>query len=68
MRYRLQRRERYVMPNILGGHSFPLYTYRWKDIAASNDRQALEDMMPKTNSLYRIEDTWNLESEVEDDA
>lgn len=68
MRYRLQRREQYVTPNILGGHSFPLYTYRWKDIAASNDRQALEDMMPKTNSLYRIEDTRPLESEVEDDA
>jgi len=56
MRYRLQRKEPYTMPNILGGHSFPVHTYRWKDIAASDDREALERIMPN-NKDYRIEDT-----------
>ena len=56
MRYRLQRKETFVMPNILGNRSFPVYTYRWKDIAASDDRTALEELMPNSND-YRIEDT-----------
>lgn len=56
MRYRLQRKEAYAMPNTLGNHSFPVHTYRWKDVAASDDRAALEELMP--NSMdYRIEDT-----------
>lgn len=56
MRYRLQRKEAYAIPNILGNHSFPVHTYRWKDVAASDDRFALEKLM--TNSKdYRIEDT-----------
>ena len=46
MRYCLQRKEQFVMPNILGNRSFPVYTYRWKDIAASDDRAALERLMP----------------------
>lgn len=56
MRYRLQRKEQYVKSNILGNHSFPVYTYRWKDIAASNDRKELEKIMP-SDMNYRIEDT-----------
>lgn len=56
MRYRLQRKERFVLPNVLGNHNFPVYTYRWKDVAVSDDKFALEDMMPN-NSDYRIEDT-----------
>lgn len=56
MRYRLQRKEQYVKPNVLGNHSMPVYTYRWKDIAASDDRKALEEIMPDTKD-YRIEDT-----------
>lgn len=55
-RYRLQRKEYYAMPNILGNHSFPVHTYRWKDVAVSDDRQALEKMMPNYEN-YRIEDT-----------
>ena len=42
MRYRLQRRENYFIPNILGNCSQPVPTYRWKDILASNDKEALE--------------------------
>jgi hypothetical protein len=56
VRYRLQRKETIARPNILGNHSFPVYTYRWKDIALSDDRSALEAMMPNEKD-YRIEDT-----------
>lgn len=56
MRYRLQYKELIARPNILGNHSFPIHTYRWKDIAASDDRAALEKMM-LNNKDYRIEDT-----------
>jgi hypothetical protein len=55
-RYRLQRREQAVMPNVLGNHSFPVYTYRWRDIAASDDKAELANLMPAGNG-YRIEDT-----------
>lgn len=57
MRYRLQRKERVALPNVLGNHSMPVHTYRWKDIAASDDYEALFAMMPKGNAEYRIEDT-----------
>lgn len=56
MRYRLQRKEPYTMPNILGNCSFLVHTYRWKDIAVSDDYAALEKIMPN-NKNYRIEDT-----------
>ena len=44
------------MPNVLGNHSMPVYTYRWKDIAVSDDKSALTDIMPRGDG-YRIEDT-----------
>lgn len=56
MRYRLQHKETIARPNILGNHSMPVYTYRWKDIAASNDYEALREIMPNSKD-YRIEDT-----------
>lgn len=59
MRYRLQRKESYAMPNVLGNHNFPVYTYRWVDIAVSDDIDVLKeyagDLLSKDN--YRIEDT-----------
>lgn len=59
MRYRLQRKTPYSMPNIIGNCSYPLPTYRWKDIAASDDLNQLieimQNMVPREN--YRIEDT-----------
>ena len=61
MRYRLQHKETIARPNILGNHSMPVYTYRWKDIAASNDYKALQSIMPNTKD-YRIEDTRPYES------
>ena len=56
MRYRLQKKVQIAMPNILGNHSMPIYTYRWKDIYASDDIEALKKLMPKGKE-YRIEDT-----------
>ena len=41
------------MKNILGNCSFPVDTYRWKDIAMSDDYSALEKLMPD-NKNYRI--------------
>ena len=60
MRYRLQYKEPIARPNILGNRSFPVHTYRWKDIAVSDDRAALEKMMPNDKE-YRIEDTRPIE-------
>lgn len=59
MRYRLQHKETFVLSNVLGNHSFPVYTYRWKDIAGSDDLFALQDMMNQCipRNEYRIEDT-----------
>ena len=56
MRYRLQRKEPFSMPNILGNRSYPVKTYRWRDIAGSDDLAALEKIKP-AGSDYRIEDT-----------
>lgn len=59
MRYRLQRKEQYVLPNILGNCSFPVYTTRWKDIAGSDDRNRLEQYQAENGLVsekYRIID------------
>lgn len=55
-RYRLQRKETCHMPNILGNHSFPVVTCRWKDVLASDDKEALEDYMIDDGN-HRIIDT-----------
>ena len=56
MRYRLQRKEKIARPNVLGNRSFPIYTYRWVDVAISDDIRALKAIMPN-DRMYRIEDT-----------
>lgn len=56
MRFRLQRKEQVAIPNILGNRSMPVYSYRWKDIAISDNKSELEKIMPN-NKNYRIEDT-----------
>ncbi len=56
MRYRMQVKETIARPNILGNHSMPVYSYRWRDLYASDDKEALEKMMPKDKN-YRIYDT-----------
>lgn len=65
MRYRLQVKETVARPNILGNCNFPVYTYRWKDIYASDSKAELERILPK-GSEYRIEDTRPYEAESED--
>ncbi len=64
MRYRLQRRERYVLPNTLGGTSQPVYTYRWKDIATSDERDLLEIMAGGREDL-RVIDVFEVFTEEE---
>ena len=56
LRYRLQKKVPIARPNILGNHSVPVHTYQWKDIAASDDRDALAKVMPNDRD-YRLEDT-----------
>ena len=59
MRYRLQRKEQRVLPNVLGNHSFPVYSWRWKDIAASDDLNQLEKYQAEQRLIgerYRIID------------
>ena len=56
MRFRLQKKEAIARPNILGNHSFPVHTYRWRDIAMSESIDELLKIMPD-NKDYRIEDT-----------
>lgn len=59
MRYRLQHKQQYVMPNILGNHSFPVYSYRWVDIVCSNDLKAVKEYAGDLLNFpdWRIEDT-----------
>ena len=53
--YFLERKEPYAMPNILGNHSFPVHTYRWRAIAVSEERYALENLIPTDKrSEYRV--------------
>ena len=60
-KYRLQKKEQYIFPNVLGNHNYPVYSYRWSDIAVSDDKNSLSEYMnalKKNNpkSEYRIED------------
>lgn len=43
--YFLERKEPCTMPNILGGHSMPVHTYRWKQIAVCEQREPLEELL-----------------------
>ncbi len=53
--YYIERKERYVLPNILGNRSFPVYTYRWKIIARCEDKEPLEEMLKTMDKTkYRI--------------
>lgn len=43
--YFLERKEQYVLPNILGNRYFPVYTYRWKAIAICEEKEPLEKLL-----------------------
>lgn len=62
MRYRLQRKEQFVLPNVVGNRSMPVYSYRWKDILVSDSKDELTKYMPD-NENYRIEDTRKYENQ-----
>jgi len=53
--YFLERKERIARPNILGNHSFPIYTHRWKAIMVCEEREPLEKELEKLDrENYRI--------------
>ena len=65
-RYRLQRKEDWIIRRYnLGNRSIPVHSWRWKDIYASDDYDALANLMKeivakdygKLHKMYRIEDT-----------
>lgn len=56
LRYRLQRKEPYTMPNILGNHSMPVQTFRWRDVVLSNDLESLKRTVRGRHDL-RVIDT-----------
>ena len=56
LRYRLQRKEPYTMPNVLGNHSMPVKKFRWRDVALSNDKESLE-RAARGRHEYRVIDT-----------
>ena len=56
--YVLERREPFILQNILGNKSQPVYTHRWKEIAIAENKEDLEAIKPKDNPhfQYRIEE------------
>lgn len=44
--YFLERKEPHALPNILGNHSFPVHTYRWKTVAVCKTEEPLQRMIP----------------------
>lgn len=66
MRYRLQRKEAYAAPNILGNHSMPVYTYRWKDIAMCDEAEPLEMLIGQCakKENYRVIDTMEAHNDI----
>lgn len=54
----LERKESYVMPNILGNCSQPVYTYRWKAIAKSETERPLLDMIEDMDVATHRHDFW----------
>ena len=70
MRYRLQYKERVMLNNLIGNVVYPTPTYRWKDIAITDNKEAITEALEKLknsygkqyNIDYRIEDTLVLQS------
>ena len=65
MRYRLQQKERVSLKNLIGNVIYPTPTYRWEDIAVSDNIEVLNGMLEGLNKgigkkyhiEYKIEDT-----------
>lgn len=58
-RYRLQEKRQKVIPNILGGHSMPVYTYEWRDIAVCAEQEPILSIARNKEKPdnYRVIDT-----------
>lgn len=56
--YFLERKENISRPNVLGNCSFPVHTYRWKQMAICEKREPLEKIVSsvpdKDQKNYRI--------------
>ena len=63
LRYRLQIKEPYSMPNILGNTSYPVPTFRWRDVALSDDKAALERMASRRGDMRVIDTLEGIENE-----
>lgn len=58
--YFLERKEQYVLPNILGNHSMPVYSFRWKAIAVCESKEPLEVELEKMDKkTHRITNNMN---------
>lgn len=68
LRYRLQRKEPYTMPNIIGNRSMPVRTFRWRDVALSNDKESLERAARGRHDLRVIDTLEGVEEEVTPDG
>lgn len=53
--YFLERKENYSMPNVLGNRSFPVKTWRWKQVAVCEEKEPLKELIPKGKEKeYRV--------------
>lgn len=53
--YFLERKEQYVLKNVLGNCNFPIYSYRWKAVMACEEIEPLEKELSKRDrNVYRI--------------
>ena len=53
--YFLERKENYSMPNVLGNHSFPVKTWKWKQVAVCEEKEPLKKLIPKGKEKeYRV--------------
>lgn len=51
----LERKEPYVLPNILGNCSQPVHTHRWKAIASCEQEEPLKKLLKNMDSAtHRI--------------
>ena len=60
-RYRLQRKETVHRMNVIGNHTYPTPSYMWKDVAASDNFEALKKLFEDSRfsvANYRIIDTY----------
>lgn len=68
LRYRLQRKEPDIMVNDLSDPSSPVKTFRWRDVALSNDKESLERAARGRHDLRVIDTLEGIEKELTPDG